>query len=86
MPDHAHALITFPREARMSRVIGEWKHYTAQNPGVDWQSNFFDHRIRTAASCAEKHAYILRNPIIKGLCNSEVQWPWQWPLATAPSP
>jgi putative transposase len=27
MPDHLHALLSFPREERMSSVIGDWKRY-----------------------------------------------------------
>jgi REP element-mobilizing transposase RayT len=27
MPDHWHALISFPREEGMSAVIGDWKRY-----------------------------------------------------------
>jgi REP-associated tyrosine transposase len=27
MPDHVHALVSFPRNQSMSRVIGDWKHF-----------------------------------------------------------
>ena len=78
MPDHAHALLAFPREAYMSRVIGEWKHYAARQMKVRWQANFFDHRIRDGHNLEEKHAYILRNPVVRGLCSREADWPWVW--------
>jgi putative transposase len=78
MPDHVHALLAFPFEERMSRVIGEWKHYVAKTAGIDWQANYFDHRIRNASGLMQKHAYILRNPVIKGLCAREEDWPWVW--------
>jgi putative transposase len=78
MPDHAHALVAFPLESRFSRVVGEWKHYTALNPGIRWQANFFDHRIRNPAGLAQKYDYILRNPVVKGLCVSAHDWPWKW--------
>jgi putative transposase len=82
MPDHAHALIAFPLESRMSRVVGEWKHYTSRAAGIKWQTNFFDHRIRNRFGLAEKYAYILRNPLVKGLCATESDWRWVWmPLA-----
>jgi Transposase IS200 like len=29
MPDHLHALLSFPIENAMSRTIGEWKHFLA---------------------------------------------------------
>jgi len=78
MPDHLHALLAFPSQARMGRVIGDWKRFTAQNPGVHWQDNYFDHRIRNAQKSAETHAYILRNPMARGLCAEDGAWPWQW--------
>lgn len=81
MPDHLHALLAFPSDARMSRTIGEWKRYTTQVSGVAWQTNYFDHRIRNAAELQEKFAYILRNPVVKELCRDEEAWPWKWPGA-----
>ena len=62
----------------MSRILGEWKRYTAQNPGIQWQANYFDHRIRSDPSLAEKHAYILNNPVVRGLCVRQGDWPWSW--------
>jgi putative transposase len=76
MPDHAHALLAFPREAYMSRVIGEWKHYAVRQVKIRWQANYFDHRIRDSRNLEEKHAYILRNPVVRGLCSREADWPW----------
>jgi putative transposase len=78
MPDHAHALVAFALGSRPSRVVGEWKHYTARKPGIRWQPNFFDHRIRSASSLAEKHGYILNNPVVKQLCVREEDWLWKW--------
>ena len=78
MPDHAHALLAFPLKSRMSRVIGDWKHYAAHRLGIRWQTNYFDHRIRSDPSLAEKHTYILHNPVAKGLCAREADWPWVW--------
>jgi REP element-mobilizing transposase RayT len=46
MPDHLHALLSFPREKEMSKVVGNWKRYHARQNGVCWQDGYFDHRIR----------------------------------------
>ena len=78
MPDHIHALLMFPDETHMSRVIGEWKHYATRQWGIDWQANYFDHRIRNAPGLSEKYAYIRRNPVVKGLCPRDEDWPWVW--------
>ena len=76
MPDHLHALLSFPRQESMSRVIGDWKHYQARKLGIRWQENYFDHRIRNDAELVEKAAYIRRNPVAKQLCAGESDWPW----------
>jgi len=78
MPDHVHARLAFPHDERMSRTVGEWKHYVGKVADTRWQANYFDHRIRNESGLAEKYAYILRNPVVKGLCNREVDWPWAW--------
>ena len=46
MPDHVHALLAFPRDRSMSRVIGDWKHFHARKNRIEWQEGFFDHRLR----------------------------------------
>ena len=81
MPDHLHALLSFPREARMSSTIGDWKRFQARNCGIRWQTNFFDHRIRSDKSFVEKAVYIRRNPVVKGLCARAEDWPWYFSAA-----
>jgi REP element-mobilizing transposase RayT len=78
MPDHLHALLTFPRESGMSVVVRNWKRGAARIQGVHWQDNFFDHRIRSKAEAQEKWHYIRRNPVAKGLCAREEYWPYWW--------
>jgi len=48
MPDHWHALLSFPDEERMDAVLRDWKRYVAKKTGVVWQDGFFDHRLRSA--------------------------------------
>ena len=62
----------------MSRVIGAWKRFTARTAAVQWQRNFFDHRLRGDESVDEKLEYILRNPVRAGLIKSGEQWPFLW--------
>src|SRR5207253_5932306 len=71
MPDHLHALLQFPAPSDMSCVIGDWKRFTARKPGISWQTNYFDHRIRDRHGLQEKYIYIRRNPVAKGLCACE---------------
>lgn len=81
MPDHLHALPAFPAQASMNRTVGAWKRYASRALGVEWQPNFFDHRIRNDDELAQTWRYVLRNPVVKGLCASEADWPWAWPGA-----
>ncbi len=76
MPDHVHALLSFPPSSAMSRTIGEWKKYHAQHSQLLWQDGYFDHRIRNVSELDEKAAYIRNNPVVKNLCASSKDWPW----------
>ncbi len=78
MPDHLHALITFPREEDMKKVMANFKEITAKRAGVAWQRDFFDHRLRTKDSFQDKARYILMNPVRKGLIENHEQWPYIW--------
>jgi putative transposase len=68
MPDHLHALISFPALEKMSGVVGDWKRFQQRESAVRWQEGYFDHRIRNDREFEEKAAYIRRNPVVKGLC------------------
>lgn len=76
MPDHLHAILSFPAQESMSRVIGQWKRYHTKEHGIAWQDNFFDHRLRNEAEANLKYDYIRRNPVVKHLCASPDDWQW----------
>ena len=78
MPDHLHALITFPREEDMKKVMANFKEITAKRAGVTRQRDFFDHRLRTKDSFQDRTGYILMNPVRKGLIENHEQWPYIW--------
>ena len=78
MPDHLHALISFPHDQPMERVMQAWKHYLAQKHDIRWQRDFFDHRIRQDESHEEKANYIRNNPVRGGLVEAPEAWPYIW--------
>ena len=78
MPDHLHALLSFPIEARMSQTVGEWKRFTSTRLGFAWQPGFFDHRVRDNESLDLKSAHIRNNPVVRNLCRDPNDWPWRW--------
>ncbi|WP_395735247.1 REP-associated tyrosine transposase [Prosthecobacter sp.] len=77
MPDHLHALLSFPRQVVMEDVFQNWKRYTARQFGIVWQDGFFDHRLRDGHEENAKHHYIRQNPVRKGLCARPEEWPHQ---------
>ncbi|HVT73324.1 MAG TPA: hypothetical protein VHD61_09315 [Lacunisphaera sp.] len=78
MPDHFHALISFPREVRPARVLAGWKEMVAKRTSVHWQRDFFDHRLRSLESHEEKAAYIRQNPVRKALVRDAAEWKFVW--------
>jgi REP element-mobilizing transposase RayT len=86
MPDHLHAIIAFPRESSMKTTVSNWKKYVAVKFGVEWQRDFFDHRLRDHHELQEKTNYILMNPVRKGLCERMVDWPWVYRPVDRPPP
>jgi len=86
MPDHLHAIIAFPREPGMKTVITNWKKFVAVKHGVEWQRDFFDHRLRDHNELEEKTSYILMNPVRKGLCERMEDWVWVYRPNDRPPP
>ncbi len=78
MPDHLHALLRFPYNSALAETVRSWKRGTTRFQKVTWQENFFDHRLRNEKEAQEKWHYIRLNPVVKGLCASENQWPHHW--------
>jgi REP element-mobilizing transposase RayT len=79
MPDHAHTLVSFP-EARktMTAAISQWKEWTAKKLGIQWQTDFFEHRLRGEEGLRQKTDYILHNPVRKGLVQRAEDWRYIW--------
>lgn len=78
MPDHLHLLVSFPTAESMPSVVRAWKHYLAAKHGVEWQRDFFDHRLRNHESLDEKAHYIRHNPVRAGLVIDPAEWKFIW--------
>lgn len=86
MPDHLHALISFPHDHQMKAVISGWKSITVKTTDVQWQRDFFDYRLRSEDSLQEKAHNIRHNPVRKGLVTRAADWKFIWePKLTADS-
>ena len=77
MPDHLHALLSFPPSDKpLKLVVRKWKEWTAKQIGLDWQDDFFEHRLRREESRRQKADYILANPVRAGLVSRPEEWPF----------
>ena len=78
MPDHVHALISFPYEQPMKQIVADWKRFLATKLNIEWQRDFFDQRLRRDESFIEKANYIRANPVRAGMANQSGEWPYFW--------
>ena len=77
MPDHLHALLSFPPSDKPIRlIVTKWKEWTAKEIGIGWQRDFFEHRLRHDESRRQKANYIFENPVRKKLVARPEDWPF----------
>ena len=62
----------------MKKTLIDWKRYTCIKGGINWQRDFFDHRLRCDESYIEKAYYIRNNPVRAGLVDNPQDWPYVW--------
>lgn len=86
MPDHLHAILAFPPDPGLKATIINWKKFVARKFSINWQRDFFDHRLRNDSELQEKTSYILMNPVRKGFCERIEEWPWIYRPANRPPP
>lgn len=69
MPNHVHVLVAFADEGALLAQCESWKHYTARlinrklgRSGRFWQSDAFDHLVRTEEQFEGLRSYVAENP------------------------
>jgi putative transposase len=78
MPDHFHLIVTFDLTIGIRRTVSAWKRYLARSQNLNWQSDFFEHRLRNDAEFLEKASYVRQNPVRQGLVEKPEDWPFFW--------
>jgi REP element-mobilizing transposase RayT len=80
MPDHLHLIATVAAETPLTHTVMYWKRYLAREAGVDWQRDFFEHRLRRDEHFDAKVDYLRMNPVRAGLVANPDEWPcfWTW--------
>ncbi len=81
MPDHLHMIARFNAEVGVQKVMTDWKRFTARQLGVEWQRDFFEHRLRGPDEVERKAEYIRQNPARTGLTECAEDWPYVWSFA-----
>ncbi len=78
MPDHVHLMLSFPDVPTFANIVGDWKRWQTVRHKIEWQENFFDHRIRGEESDKWKGEYIFHNPVRAGFVERPENWPYFW--------
>ncbi len=83
MPNHVHAVVTPYHSHSLSKTQHSWKSFTSLKinkalgrSGVFWQSESFDHLIRSEKAFEKFVKYTEFNPVKAGLCAKPSDWPF----------
>jgi putative transposase len=79
MPDHLHLTVTPCLGYSLSPLIRDWKRYLCRTHRINFQRDFFDHRIRNAENFNVQCQYVRENPVRAGLVEKPDEWPWFYP-------
>ena len=77
MPDHVHLFFTLGERLALSQAVARLKTKTqslVRAQGVDWQNNFYDHKVLQGDSVETIIRYIYLNPFRSGLLQSNETW------------
>ena len=82
MPDHVHVVFQLGYKQTLPNLIQSFKRFTANRingrlvrTGPIWQTNYYDHGIRSDESLAEIIRYCYENPVRKGLVERPEDYP-----------
>lgn len=83
MPNHLHVVYTARGEHTPKDIHHSWKSYTAheankilKQSGTFWESEGFDHLIRSVDDLEWFVEYTENNPVAAGLCARPEDWLW----------
>ena len=85
MPDHVHFFCASELDAKsLSKFMQLWKQWTSKRLVRDfrytipvWETEFFDHVLRSSESYSQKWQYVCENPLRAGLVARADDWPFQ---------
>jgi putative transposase len=84
MADHLHLVVSVePGGREIAQFVWYLKRLTGRalsdqtNPPM-WQRSFYDHVLREAEDLQGVCAYVVQNPVRKGLVQDWEAWGWSW--------
>ena len=78
MPDHLHVIASWNHQYAMRHEVAQLKKWWARELGIQWQRDFFDHRLRSEAEFEAKAHYVRMNPVRAGLVSRPEEWRYTW--------
>ena len=83
MPDHVHWLFALGARLSLGRVIARLKaksRIAMAAAGIEWQRDFFEHRLRIEEAIEPYGLYVFLNPYRASLIQTDEVWPyWRCP-------
>ena len=79
MPDHIHWVFSLGSRLTLSQVVSKWKFLTRERlavAGLEWQANYFEHRLRESDDVEAYAFYVFMNPYVAKLTDCDEAWPW----------
>ena len=76
MPDHLHFLARIASGETISSTVGAFKWRVSMATKVQWQRQWFDHRLRDERQQLQLERYIRENPVRAGLVDIAEKWPY----------
>lgn len=81
----AERLVYESKDPPLDVIMHSLKSYTANEAnkilhrsGAFWETESYDHVIRSAREYGRVKAYVLNNPVKAGLVKDWREWPWSW--------
>lgn len=79
IPDHVHLLFRLGARLTLERVVAKWRTSLWRAvPGLVWQGNFYEHRLRADEPTESYAWYIFMNPYRAKLTGVDEVWPGWW--------
>jgi REP element-mobilizing transposase RayT len=81
MPNHLHLLALLHDKLPLSRVVARFKAKSRSMlsaAGLQWQGNYYEHRLRKSDAIEGVLLYIFLNPYRAGLLDIPEVYPWFW--------